>query len=135
MAASLYDFSIEQGSSFRLTAVYKDANNNPIDIRGWCARIIWTTNIGDTAVFTTENTNPTLYNFSIENNTSGRIKFELPAEVTNNYNFANAKYDFELQSDEDHYTNGGKYILRILYGTIDIIKRHSKSGTLLECTP
>jgi hypothetical protein len=134
MAASQYDFSIEQGSSFRMTVIYKDANNNPVDIRGWCARIIWTTNLGTTTTFTTENTDPSLYNFTIVNDDSGTVKFELPADVTNSYDFSTAKYDFELQSDDDHYTDGGKYIIRILYGTIDIIKRYSKSNTLLECT-
>jgi len=134
MAASQYDFNIEQGSSFRMTVVYKDANNNPIDIRGWCARIIWTTNTGEVSTFTTENSDPSLYNFIILDDNSGTIKFELPANVTNSYNFSSAKYDFELQSDDDHYTDGGKYIIRILYGNITILKRYSKSSTLLECT-
>jgi len=134
MAASQYDFNIEQGSSFRMTITYKDANNNPVDIRGWCARIVWTTNSGTVQTFTTENTDASLYNFSIADDTSGQITFELPASVTNDYDFTNAKYDFELQSDEDHYTDGGKYTIRILYGTISILKRYSKSDTLLECT-
>lgn len=134
MAASQYDFSIEQGSSFRMTVVYKDANNNAVDIRGWCARIVWKTNTNETQIFTTENTDTSLYNFTIIDDDSGTIKFELPASVTNGYDFTNAKYDFELQSDDDHYTGGGKYIIRILYGTINILKRYSKSTTLLECT-
>lgn len=133
MAASQYDFSIEQGSSFRMTIVYKDANNNPIDIRNWCARIVWKTNTNITQTFTTENTDTAAYNFAITNDDSGTIIFELPASVTNGYDFTNAKYDLELQSDDDHYTNGGKYIIRILYGTVTLLKRNSKSSTLLSC--
>ena len=29
MPASKYDFSIEQGTSFKLALIYKDPNNNP----------------------------------------------------------------------------------------------------------
>lgn len=38
MAASKYDFSIEQGTSFRLAITYKDKDKNPIDITNYCAR-------------------------------------------------------------------------------------------------
>lgn len=133
MAASQYDFSIEQGSSFKMTIVYKDANNSPVDIRDWCARIVWKTNTNDTQTFTTENTDPSLYSFVIANDASGKITFELPASVTNDYVFSNAKYDFELQSPDEAYSGGGNYIIRILYGTISIIKRYSKSTVLLDC--
>jgi hypothetical protein len=39
MAASKYDFAIEQGTSFRLSLIYKDVNNTPINLTGWCARL------------------------------------------------------------------------------------------------
>ena len=133
MGASLYDFSIEQGSSFKIVLVYKDGNNNPVDIRDWCARLTWTTNVGDTTTFTTENTDASLYNFSIANDDSGTITFQIPADVTNTYTFKSAKYDFELQSPDDIYTGGGKYTTRILYGTATVNKRYSKSTTGLEC--
>ena len=133
MAASLYDFNIEQGSSFKLTLVYKDTNNNPVDIRNWCARLTWNTNLGDTAIFTTENSDSSLYNFTITNDTSGTIALEIPAAQTNLYTFKNAKYDLELQSNQDIYTGGGKFTSRILYGTVTIVSRYSKSTTSLEC--
>ena len=133
MAASLYDFNIEQGSSFKLTLIYKDANNNPVDIRNWCARITWTTNIGDTTTFTTENSDSSLYKFEIVNDDSGTIIWEIPADKTNLYTFKNAKYDFELQSATDIYTGGGKFTSRILYGTATILSRYSKSSSSLEC--
>jgi len=133
MAASQYDFNIEQGSSFKVTIVYKDANNVPVDIRDWCARLTWTTNVGDTTTFTSENTDLSLYNFVIANDDSGLITFELPSNTTNGYSFKNAKYDLELQSDDDIYTGGGKYTTRILYGTITILSRYSKYTGSLEC--
>jgi len=50
MPASKYDFTIEQGSSYQITFIYKDANNTPIDLTTWCARIIAKTNKVDTTV-------------------------------------------------------------------------------------
>jgi len=32
MAASKYDFKIEQGSSFKFSLIYKDANRDPVDL-------------------------------------------------------------------------------------------------------
>ena len=132
MAASQYDFPIEQGSSFRFSLVYKDKDKNPIDITDYCARLTWTTNSGATQVFTTENTDLSLYNFSIDG-PQGKIMLLLPASITNSLNFSSAKYDLELQSTEDLYAGGGKEITRILFGTINIIKRNSQISTIASC--
>jgi hypothetical protein len=132
MSAVLYDFNIEQGTSFRLAIVYKDKQGKIVDITNWCGRLIWTTNNGTTQIFTTENTDPSLYDFQIDG-PNGKITLLLPASITNNFNFLNAKYDFELQSDDDLYVGGGKQIIRILYGTVSIIKRNSKYNMVLGC--
>lgn len=133
MTASKYDFSIEQGTSFRLAITYKDKDKNPIDITNYCARLIWTTNTGNTQVFTTENTDPSLYHFSI-NGPTGQIMLMLPASITNNLDFSVAKYDLEIKSDTDLYTGGGKEVARLLYGTVNLIKRNSKSSTGVNCS-
>ena len=65
MAATKYDFSIEQGTSFRLAITYKDSSKNPIDITDYCARLVWVTNTGQTQVFSTENTDFSLYKFTV----------------------------------------------------------------------
>lgn len=132
MAASKYDFSIEQGSSFKLSLVYKDENNNPIDLTNWCARLTWKTNTNTTQTFSTENIDYSVYKFSMEP-LIGKLTLLIPASTTNSFNFNNAKYDLELQSDDDLYSGGGKYIIRLIYGTVSIIKRFSQSSTLLEC--
>lgn len=134
MAASKYDFSIEQGSSFKLSLTYKDKNNTIIDISNWCARLLFVTNNNTTQIFTTENNDPSLYSFTIDGS-NGNITLLIPANVTNNFNFNTAKYDLELQSDDDLYSGGGKQITRILYGIITITKRFSQSNTLLSCNP
>jgi hypothetical protein len=133
MAASKYDFPIEQGSSFRLAIVYKDKDNVIVDITNWCARLIWKTNNNTTQIFTTENNDPTLYDFSIDG-PNGKITLLLPASITNNFNFNIAKYDLELLSDDELYSGGGKQTSRILYGTVTITKRYSQSSILLECS-
>lgn len=132
MAASKYDFSIEQGSSFKLSLVYKDDNNNPIDLTNWCARLTWKTNTNATQAFSTENIDYSVYKFIIEANI-GKITLLIPATTTNSFSFNTAKYDLELQSDDDLYTGGGKSIIRLLYGTVTVVKRFSQSTTLLDC--
>ena len=43
MAASQYDFKIEQGSSFRMSLIY-NSNGTAIDLANYCARLVWKTN-------------------------------------------------------------------------------------------
>lgn len=132
MAASLYDFNIEKGTSFTLSIVYKNQNNNPIDLTGYCARLVWRTNTGDIETFLSTEIDPSRYYFNVDGPT-GRITFKLPASETNSYEFRTAKYDLEIQSDDDHYAGGGKLTTRILYGTITMIPRNSQEPSLLVC--
>lgn len=134
MAAAKYDFNIEQGSSFKLSMVYKDENGNPIDLTNWCARLTWKTNTNIIQIFSTENIDHSEYKFMIEPQI-GKLSFLLPASTTNSFIFNSAKYDLELQSDDDLYGGGGKHIIRLLSGTINIVKRFSQSTDLLECIP
>lgn len=134
MAASKYDFAIEQGSSFKISLVYKDPNGDPINLTNWCARLIWKTNTNTTQVFTTENDDYGVYKFTIDE-AAGKLTLMIPAVKTNDFTFNTAKYDLELQSPDDLYGGGGKYVIRLLYGTVTIVKRFSQSGTLLECSP
>ncbi len=132
MAASKYDFSIEQGSSFKLSLIYKDANGEPINLTNWCARLVWKTNTGSTQVFSSENTDYSVYKFIIDD-ANGKLTFMLPASTTNNLGFTTAKYDLELASPDDLYAGGGKYTVRLLFGTVNIVKRFSQNTTALEC--
>ena len=132
MGASQYNFTIEQGSSFKMSLIYKDSNGEPIDITDWCARLTWRTSANVTQVFSSDNIDKSLYDFNLEGSL-GKINLLFPASTTNDFDFGNAKYDLELQSDDDHYNQGGKYVIRILYGTITIQKRFSKYEEPLEC--
>lgn len=134
MPASKYDFSIEQGTSFKLSLIYKDSTGSPINISNWCSRLMWTTDDGVTQVFSTNNTDYGLYKFTI-NGPEGRILLQLPASTTNLFTFLKAKYDLELESPEEMYIGGGKEIIKLIYGTIKIVLRYSENNTLLDCQP
>jgi hypothetical protein len=134
MPASKYDFSIEQGTSFKLSLIYKDSTGTPINISNWCARLIWITDEGVTQVFSTNNTDHSIYKFTIDGPT-GRILLQIPAATTNSFTFLKAKYDLELESPNDMYSGGGKELIRLIYGTIKIILRYSENNTLLDCQP
>lgn len=132
MAASKYDFAIEQGTSFKISLVYKDQNGNPIDLTNWCARIVWKTNSGSTQIFSSENIDYSVYKFTIDD-INGKLTLMFPASTTNSFSFNTAKYDLELQSPDDLYSGGGKYTTRLLFGTINIVKRFSQSVAPLDC--
>jgi hypothetical protein len=132
MAASKYDFAIEQGTSFKMSLVYKDANNNPINLTNWCARLTAKTNTGVSLVYDTENTDYNHYKFTIDA-INGKLTLMFPARTTNGFTFTVAKYDLELQSPDDLYDGGGKYTVRLLFGAITMAKRFSQGTTLLDC--
>jgi hypothetical protein len=115
MAATKYDFSIEQGTSFRISITYQDSNKQPINISNYCARLVWTTDTG------------------VIDGTIGKIILMLPASITNSFNFGTAKYDLELKSDQDLYEGGGKQTSRLLYGKVSLIKRNSRDTTEISC--
>ena len=124
MAASKYDFSIEQGTSFKISLIYKDSEGNPINLTNWCARLIWKTNNGNTQTFATDNLDYSVYKFTLDE-PAGKLTLLIPADTTNSFNFTTAKYDLELQSPDDLYDGGGKYTTRLLFGTINLVKRNS----------
>lgn len=133
MPASQYPIYIEQGSSFRLSIIYKDSNGSIIDLTGYCARLTWKTTSGEIYSFSTTNTNHNDYKFTIDG-INGQILLLIPINTTNSYNFTSAKYDLELQSPTDLYTGGGKQTLRILYGTVTLLKRYSDTNSILDCS-
>ena len=133
MAAGKYDFAIEQGTSFKISWIYKDQNGTPINLTNWCARLIWKTNLNATQAFHSENTDYSVYKFTIDD-LNGKLTLLIPSATTNGFLFNTAKYDLELQSPDDLYANGGgKYITRILFGTVTVVKRFSQNTSNLDC--
>lgn len=132
MPASKYDFSIEQGTSFKLALTYYDSTKTPINITNWCARLIWTTDDGGTQVFSTSNIDYGIYKFEIIG-VEGKLLLQIPANTTNQFIFNKAKYDIELESPDDMYAGGGKEVIRLVYGTVKITHRYSEDNTVLDC--
>lgn len=133
MSAAKFDFSMDQGSSFKLAFVYKDADLNVVDLTDWCARLVWKTNKGDISTFESGNDDQN-YKFTIDG-PNGKVQLLIPSDVTNAYDFTVAQYDLELQSPDDFYASGGKYTVRVMYGVITLVKRESKTTTALDCIP
>lgn len=137
MPASQYDFSIEQGSSFILSLVYKNSSNEPINMAGYSAKLTWKTNTGQLQVFTTENTNLNVYKFTVNEDNPGSIVLRIPHYTTELFKFKTAKYDLEIYSDTDFYNegnqvSGGKYATRLLFGNIGIIKKYSNPDSITK---
>jgi hypothetical protein len=132
MAASKYDFTIEQGSSFKISLIYKDNGGNPVNLTGWCARLIWKTNTNITQTFSSDNIDHNVYKFTIDD-PNGKLTLMMPSSTTNSFNFNTAKYDLELQSPDDLYAGGGKFTTRLLFGTVSVTKRFSQSSQALDC--
>ena len=107
MSAANYNFSIERGTSFRLSLIYKDSNENPINITNWCARLTMKTeynsvskkSLSATKIYSTTNLDYSLYKFFIDG-PEGKLTLLLPSDTTNDFDFDSAKYDLELQSDD-----------------------------------
>lgn len=133
MAAGKYDSSIEQGSSYRLSVVYKDDQDNIIPLTGYCARLVWKTNTGTTQSFYTTDIPNSNYKFYIDE-PNGKITLLFSASFTNEIQFSTAKYDLELKSPDDHYSGGGKYTIKLLYGTFSIVKRFSQTADEMSCS-
>lgn len=132
MAAAKYDFAIEQGTSFRLSLIYKNSEGIPVDLTGWCARLIWKTNNTSTQIFSSNNNDHNIYRFEIDE-ANGKLTLLFPSTTTNSFNFNTAKYDLELQSPDDLYEGGGKYTTRIVYGIVTIVKRFSQVSSNIDC--
>ena len=132
MAASKYDFIIEQGSTFRLSLIYKDSSKNVVNLTDWCARLTWKNNKGNVHQFVTTNTDYSQYKFTIDG-LNGKIDLVIPAGTTNQYLFNNAKYDLELMSPDPIVDGTGDYVTRILYGDIKIVSRYTQSTSEMSC--
>lgn len=129
MPAAVYDMLIEQGSSYEVTFVYTDANNNPIDITNYCVLLQWRTNTNDISVFTNKYDGT---DYSLVSNSDGTIVFRLPAKTTNLYNFDQAFYDLDLQEPNEEYPGSGLKSYRLSTGTISIAKRNVPAS-LINC--
>ena len=124
MAAGIYNFTIEQGTTVDFELQYTDINNSPINLAGYSGRMQIKSGFA--------NDNPTTYaslsssrypdgtglNFSGSSGTkpvsSGSIGIYISAVSSSAFTFAKAKYDLEITS--------GSTVTRILEGVITLSK-------------
>lgn len=131
MAATKYDFSIEQGSSFKMSMIFKNNDGSLMDLTGWSAKLIWKTNTNKINIFSTDNIDHSVYKFTLDAPSSSMV-LSIPANTTNAFNFSSAKYDLELTSPDTLYSpEGGNYTFRAIYGIVTIVKRFSKLDCVL----
>lgn len=149
MAATEYNFIIEQGTSFSIQFRYQDAfTNNPINLSNHCVtmRVLPTPDTeGDVIpviTFTTVlNTTTPYYSFYIDPEL-GTITLKLSAEMTNlslqpavttPLLWTTAKYELEILEPDQFFEGSMKTIKRLLQGTITLSKRLIPAVTLPTC--
>ena len=121
MAAANYNFYIEQGSAYKLTFLYTDQNNSPVDIRDYCVLMQWLTNTGDTYTFSNRYTGD---DYDFQSYADGSIILQIPARITNTYVFDSFVYDLDLQEPTEQYPGGGLTTYRLATGSVGMIKRN-----------
>lgn len=119
MAAGIYNFTIEQGTTFTRTFKYKDSEGNPIDLTAggsFNARMEIKDKIGGNQIsfFSTNNgfisiTNTNFITLTIDDNTTGQ------------YNFNTAVYDLEIISPT-------QIVTRLLQGKIKLSREVTTSS-------
>jgi hypothetical protein len=101
MTAAQNDITIEQGATFRLNLVWKDANDVPVDLGGYTARMQVRASFSDTVIqlnLTTEN------GAIVLGGALGTIAVTAAATVTDDITIRAGVYDLELQASDGTVT-------------------------------
>lgn len=107
MPAGKYDFTIEQGATFRRTLTWKDQDGNPINLTGASARLKAKKSNGVELFSLTDTDGITL------GGTNGTIALYLSDEATAELDFDSARYDLEIVSPSGEVT-------RLVRGTVTL---------------
>lgn len=90
MTAGLYNFTIEQGTTFNRTLTWKNPDGSPINLTGYTPKMQIRTSGGRLLLDVTEHL--TLIPLS------GHVELDLPDTVTSTMDFDTAKYDLKLSA-------------------------------------
>jgi len=131
--ADIYDFSIEAGNIFEVTFNYTDEDGVPINLNNYCVFLRW---VSDTGIEENFSSTTSTTDYQIVTGSDGSIKVVIPAKTTQNYNYATATYDLEIQTPNETYTGSGFEVIRLLTGTINFIQKNvSVDINNLRCDP
>jgi len=112
MGAGRYDFTIEQGATFKRIMTWKDSSGNPIDLTGYQARMQIRPAKDSPGVILTLDTDAN-GGIALGGN-NGRITIEISAARTASLDFKTAVYDLELEKDGN--------VVRLLEGSVTLSK-------------
>tara|TARA_R110002012_G_scaffold274638_1_gene460962 strand:+ start:225 stop:611 length:387 start_codon:yes stop_codon:yes gene_type:complete len=124
MAAGNYNFTIEQGSTFKRTFKYKDSNGDSIELKNHDVQMDIRSNIdsSDTVLevrevgLTSTETGFTVTSASL-NAKANEINLTIDADTTASMSFDTAVYDIEIADNQTP-----KVVTRILQGKIRLSK-------------
>jgi hypothetical protein len=100
MSAGLYKILCEQGATFQLPLVWKDASGNPVNVTGWTAQM---------DVRKTKQSEASIVELSTENGRitlggdTGQIDLLIPATVTATLDPGAYVYDLDLINEQTVY--------------------------------
>ena len=119
MSAGKYPFIIEQGTTVDFNIVYKDSEGNPIDLKGYDARMHIRQNIDSpsTIMSLSSSLNDDGTGLDMTYSQSGSIRLYISSCASSLLDFHEAIYDLEIASGSDC-----PYVTRILEGKIRLIK-------------
>jgi len=117
MAAGIYNFTIEQGTTFRRVFKYKDTNGNPIDLSSITSlRMQIRESINSPNIISefTSASGQFIISSSVGSSDKDQFTLTIPSLTSSNYTFDRAVYDIELED------NG--ITTRLLQGKIKLSK-------------
>ena len=124
MAAGTYNFTIEQGATFRRTFKYKDSTGTPIDlalqdprmqIRNTINSSDFIISIEETGATKTDGSIVSNSNFTVSTVNTGEFSLVIDADTTASMSFDTAVYDIEIKDNLNEVT-------RLLQGKIKLSK-------------
>ena len=112
MAAALFDFEFQQGSTFVLDFVWMDVNEQALSLEGHIVRMQVRPYPGAKKLFLEASTLNGKFILGAER---GTFKLVLSATETASFDWAKGKYDIEIEAPDG-------FVTKLLQGTITIIR-------------
>jgi hypothetical protein len=127
MAAGVYNFIIEQGTTVDFKIQYKDSEGTPIDLTGYDGAMQIRSNFADnnpkTFLTLTHDLNPDGTGLNFESSSLGYIGIYVASCTSSLLTFNNARYDLEIYSGS---LNDCPIVTRILEGNIELSRETTR---------